>query len=83
MEEAPIYQDILKRGKLDILFRLVKRRFGEVNSTIQTQIRDLSNNQIDDLSEELFDFSAISDLINWLNVQKQKSGEEVQPAIEN
>jgi predicted transposase YdaD len=74
MEESPIYQEILekgaKKGKLQTLTRLLSRRFGTISLQLQQQLQALSINQLDDLSDALFDFSEISDLAVWLQNQQ-------------
>ncbi len=73
MEESPIYQEILekgaKKGKLQTLTRQLSRRFGTISLQLQQQLQALSINQLDDLSDALFDFSEISDLAVWLQNQ--------------
>lgn len=70
MIESPLYQEILQKGKLDILTRLLSRRFGTIPPEIQQQLTSPSANQLDVLSEELFDFTAVSDLTAWLQNQR-------------
>ncbi|WP_013324756.1 DUF4351 domain-containing protein [Gloeothece verrucosa] len=73
-EESPIYQQILekgaKKGKLQILTRQLSRRFGTISAQLQGRLQALSINQLDDLSDALFDFSEISDLAVWLQNQQ-------------
>jgi predicted transposase YdaD len=72
--KSPIYQEILekgaKKGKLQTLTRLLSRRFGTIYSQLHQQLQALSINQLDDLSDALFDFSEISDLAVWLQNQQ-------------
>ena len=70
MIDSPLYQEILQKGKLDILTRLLSRRFGTITPEIQQQLISLSANQLDALSEELFDFTAVSDLTASLQNQR-------------
>ncbi|MDF5713627.1 MAG: DUF4351 domain-containing protein [Rhizonema sp. NSF051] len=74
MQESPIYQEILqkgaKQGKLQTLTRLLSRRVGTISSELQQQLQALSINQLDDLSDALFDFSQRSDLVVWLQNQQ-------------
>ena len=69
MQEAPIYQEIIKRGKLEIVLRQLKRRIGVISPQLESQIQDLSTTQVDALSEALLDFSSPSDLATWLQTQ--------------
>jgi Domain of unknown function (DUF4351) len=50
-----------------LVLRLVNRRLGGLNPTLEAQIRDLSIEQVEDLSEALLDFQTEADLVNWLN----------------
>ena len=74
MQESVIYQDILqkgeKRGEERTIIRLLKRRFGEIDSSLIDSIKILSVEQLDDLTEALLDFSQIADLVAWLNQQE-------------
>lgn len=67
MKESVIYQDIVQKEALKMISRQIKKRFGDVNDSLITQIRDLSADDLEDLGEALFDFSEIGDLITWLN----------------
>ncbi|WP_414543508.1 DUF4351 domain-containing protein [Nostoc sp. CCY0012] len=66
MKESVIYQDIVQKEALKIVNRQIKKRFGEVNDSLMTQIRDLSADELEDLGEALFDFSEIANLAAWL-----------------
>jgi predicted transposase/invertase (TIGR01784 family) len=66
MQEAPMYQEIMKRGKLELLFYLLKTRFGDISPRLESQIKELSGEKIDALSAALFNFSQPADLVNWI-----------------
>jgi predicted transposase/invertase (TIGR01784 family) len=79
MRESVIYQEILEEGKqqgiqqgvkeeaLSLVSRLLNRRLGNISPEIQQQISQLSRAQLEELAEELLDFSQPTDLTNWLN----------------
>jgi predicted transposase YdaD len=85
MKESVIYQDIFQKGEqkgeekgeqkgeqkgeFKIVNLQLNRRFGEIDSSILERIRLLPTNQLEVLAQELFDFSEVSDLVNWLNQQ--------------
>lgn len=46
--------------------RLLNRRVGELDSSLQTQIQALSLTQLEALSEALLDFVAVADVVAWL-----------------
>ncbi|MFM6220973.1 MAG: DUF4351 domain-containing protein, partial [Dolichospermum sp.] len=50
MEESVIYQEIINRGKLQLIFRLLKRRIGEISAKLESQIKELSGEKLDELS---------------------------------
>lgn len=70
MQESVIYQDILqkgdKRGEERTIIRQLSRRFGEIDSSLIDQIKLLPIEKLDTLAEALLDFSALSDLVTWL-----------------
>ncbi|MBE8967789.1 DUF4351 domain-containing protein [Nostocales cyanobacterium LEGE 12452] len=74
MQESVIYQDILQKGEergkkqeaLQLIMRLLTRRFAAIELEIEQQIRTLSITQLEDLAEALLDFSSHSDLVNYL-----------------
>ena len=50
-----------------LLIKQLSRKLGEIPNTVQTSINQLSPESLDDLGEELFDFSTMDDLIAWLS----------------
>lgn len=74
MRESVIYQEILQEGReegrqseLRLVMRLLTRRLGTVTPELQSQIQELSLEQLEDLGEALLDFTTEADLVNWLN----------------
>ncbi len=53
--------------EIALVLRLINRRLGGVNPTLEAQIRDLSIEKVEDLGEALLDFQTEADLVNWLN----------------
>ncbi|MFN6565135.1 MAG: Rpn family recombination-promoting nuclease/putative transposase [Nostoc sp. ChiSLP01] len=78
MQESVIYQDILQKGQQQgqqqeafrFLMRQLRKRFGEIDSSIIERIRGLSTEQLEVLGEEFVDFSQISDLVVLLEQQE-------------
>jgi predicted transposase/invertase (TIGR01784 family) len=58
------------QGQQDLIVRLLARRFGNVESEIQSRIRQLSSEQLENLGEAILDFASTSDLNNWLQSQQ-------------
>ena len=57
---------------LSLVRRLLRRRFGELPSTIETEIEKLSLDQLDQLGEDLLEFIGIENLQQWINDQRQR-----------
>lgn len=70
MQESVIYQDILQKGEqkeaFRFFYRLLNRRFGEIDSSIIERIRILSTEELEVLGEDFLSFSDVSDLVTWL-----------------
>ncbi|BAY63828.1 hypothetical protein NIES22_39180 [Calothrix brevissima NIES-22] len=69
MKESVIYQDIVQKEALKLISRQLKRRFGDLDASLLEQVRNLSAEQLEDLGEELLDFSVVTDLVAWLEHQ--------------
>jgi len=82
MRESVIYQDILQQGVQEglqqglqqgqkqeaftLVMRLLTRRLGELEPTLQEKVQGLSLAQVEALGEALLDFSQMADLVTWL-----------------
>jgi hypothetical protein len=51
---------------LTIALRLLNRRIGMLDETLESRIKQLSTIQLENLSEAVLDFSGMDDLIQWL-----------------
>ncbi|MBD2678904.1 MULTISPECIES: DUF4351 domain-containing protein [Nostoc] len=71
MKESVIYQDIVQKEAFKLIGRLLKRRFGDIDASLVEQIRNLSAEQLEDLAEELLDFSEVADLAVWVEQQER------------
>jgi predicted transposase/invertase (TIGR01784 family) len=85
MKESVIYQEILQtgivqgeqrglqlgeqRGEANILIKVLAKKLGIIPPVLELQIRDLSTDKLEALTDDHFDFSNISDLENWLIVK--------------
>ncbi|AFZ51886.1 DUF4351 domain-containing protein [Dactylococcopsis salina] len=75
-------QQVEERGKKEgkkaeaqsLVWRLISRRFGDIPSSIQTQIEELDIEETEALAEALLDFTSIDDLQRWL--QQNEGGTE-------
>lgn len=70
MQESVIYQSILQEEALTLIRRQLNRKVGAVPAEVQAQIQGLSRSQLEELGEALLDFSALADLVNWLQTHQ-------------
>jgi predicted transposase/invertase (TIGR01784 family) len=74
MQESVIYQDILAKGEARgkregeaiLILRQLTRRFGGISPDVAEQIRGLPVERLEQLGEDLLDFSEREDIIAWL-----------------
>ena len=55
-----------QQGEANLVIRQLNRRIGSVRSDLESQIRQLPVEQLEDLGEALLDFSSVQDLVDWL-----------------
>jgi len=60
-------QQGLQRGKADLVVRLLMRRIATLDSAVETRIRALDVEHLEDLGEALLDFTAPADVTTWLD----------------
>ncbi|MBD2167399.1 DUF2887 domain-containing protein [Calothrix membranacea FACHB-236] len=68
-EEPRAIRDAKETEARSLIFRQLKRRFGELNDQFQSQVHALSLEQLEALGEALLDFSTLADLEGWLQGQ--------------
>lgn len=66
IKQTRVYQEAMEEGETRLLLRLLSKRFGKISDRSIQMINKLSLEQLEDLGEALLDFSAITDLDNWL-----------------
>lgn len=59
-------QEGLRQGEANLVWRILRRKCGELSLSVQTKIQSLSSRQIENLSEDLLDFKGVADLEKWL-----------------
>ncbi|BAY38505.1 hypothetical protein NIES2111_28530 [Nostoc sp. NIES-2111] len=72
VEEEAIMEIVtswMEKGEQKIVKRQVKRRFNNIDSTLENRIDSLSVEQIENLADAIFDFQSLEDLNNWLDQQ--------------
>ncbi|TRV51368.1 MAG: DUF4351 domain-containing protein, partial [Microcystis panniformis Mp_MB_F_20080800_S26D] len=57
----------MQRGEATLVLRQLNRRLGQVTTSVEKQIRQLSVEQLEDLGEALLDFENEADLLHWLS----------------
>ena len=70
MRLAPLYQqdrELAKQeGEQRLIIRLLKRRFGEIDSLLIQKVQELPVEKLEELGEALLDFTSVTDLETWL-----------------
>ncbi|MGD1702823.1 Rpn family recombination-promoting nuclease/putative transposase [Dapis sp. BLCC M229] len=51
-----------------LIMRLLKKRFGEIDTETISKIENLTIEELENLGEDFLDFNSITDLENWLNI---------------
>ena len=73
LEDSRILREAKEEGErkkaLEILMRQLARRVGEMEESLKVRVEQLSNSQLDELSEVLLDFAGVEDLLVWLEGQ--------------
>ncbi|NEO53201.1 MAG: Rpn family recombination-promoting nuclease/putative transposase [Okeania sp. SIO3B5] len=54
------------KGTIALIIRQLKKRLGEIPENLKNQLSDLSLEELENLSEDIFDFTTFDDLSNWL-----------------
>jgi predicted transposase YdaD len=74
LQQTRVYQKARAEGETigeareqALILRLLKRRVGDVSIDLETQIKALPLDRLEELGEALLDFSQINDLVAWLN----------------
>ncbi|MGI0482007.1 DUF4351 domain-containing protein, partial [Geminocystis sp. CENA526] len=57
-----------KRGEINVIKRLIKRRFNNLSQELEDNINRLSLSQLENLADAIFDFQSLDDVIHWLEI---------------
>jgi predicted transposase/invertase (TIGR01784 family) len=76
LEQTRVYQDAKADGKIEgkiegeqaLVFRLLTRKLGTIKPEIKARVSSLKIEQLESLGEDLLDFTQMSDLLAWLDV---------------
>ncbi|MEA5576495.1 DUF4351 domain-containing protein [Anabaena sp. UHCC 0451] len=58
------------QGEQKIVKRQLKRKFQNIDATVESRINNLSPTQIENLADAILDLQSLEDLSNWLDQQK-------------
>jgi len=78
MRDSVIYQEIFQRGEdrglqqgeRAIILRQLSKKLGQLNPELTTKIERLSLEKLENLAEELLNFTSISELVSWLEINQ-------------
>jgi predicted transposase/invertase (TIGR01784 family) len=59
-------QEGRREGEISLVMRLIRRKFGQPDQALVNKISNLTLEQLENLGEELLDFTTIDDLRRWL-----------------
>ncbi|MEH2296740.1 DUF4351 domain-containing protein [Nostoc sp.] len=64
------YERGKQKGQQRLILRLLQKGVGELSPELQERIQSLSLNQVETLGEALLDFTAMEDLLHWLQTNQ-------------
>jgi predicted transposase/invertase (TIGR01784 family) len=67
LKQTRVYQDARHDEAQSLVLRQLNRRFGMLSDRLTQSIQTLEIGQLEELAEQLLDFSTIANLENWLN----------------
>lgn len=70
LKQTRVYQEAQREEALTFLLRLLTRKFGTIEAEIQSQLQRLSKTQLEELGEASLNFTAIADLLTWLQASE-------------
>ncbi|MEG4014449.1 MULTISPECIES: Rpn family recombination-promoting nuclease/putative transposase [unclassified Microcoleus] len=65
-------QEGRQEGQVGLIMRLLSRRLGQINPDIESRIRQLPIDKLENLAEAMLDFSNAEDLTAWLEANSPK-----------
>ena len=79
LADTRVYREAKEEGRLEgrlegefaLILRLLQRRFGAVDEVLAARIQALEIERLESLAEALLDFTALNDLVLWLNRYSQ------------
>ncbi|MGO8673688.1 MAG: DUF4351 domain-containing protein [Capsulimonadaceae bacterium] len=78
LRKSTTYSQIVEQGrlegKLEMVAKMLRRRFGPPNEALAERLATLSADQLDNLAELLMTMPDASDLTRWLSTQPPAAG---------
>jgi predicted transposase YdaD len=76
LQQTRVYQEAKAEGAIigrvdgerALVTKLLARKLGNINPEIQVQVNTLTLDRVEALGEDLLDFTQMSDLTNWLEI---------------
>jgi predicted transposase YdaD len=72
LEETRVYQDAKADGKIEgeqaLVLKQLIRKLGTIKPEIKARVTSLKSERLESLGEDLLDFTQMSDLLAWLDV---------------
>ena len=63
-------EDATKTAQLSLIMRQMVRRLGTIEPEIENRIRQLSVQQLENLGDTVLDFTNLSDVTAWLQINQ-------------
>jgi predicted transposase YdaD len=76
LQQTRVYRDAEAEGAVRgrseegraLVLRQLTRKLGNINPEIQARVNSLAIDRVEALAEDLLDFTQMSDLVNWLDI---------------
>ena len=69
LKETRVYREIKEEATVNLIIRLLTKRFGEIPGEMRASISGLPLPVLEDLSEAILDFTSLTDLQSWLETR--------------
>jgi predicted transposase YdaD len=73
LSETRFYKEVAQTGDVRRVLRILNRQFGALPIAQQDRVRSLSDEQLDVLSDAMFDFEGLEDVERWLEEYGQSN----------
>jgi predicted transposase/invertase (TIGR01784 family) len=70
LQQTRVYQEAQVDGEQRLILKLLIRKFGSIPPEVRSRVNSLSIERLESLGEDLLDFSQMSDLLVWLDMNQ-------------